>query len=203
MDPWSRFFWKWRKSWLELGSSFSSIVTAQPINDSSLGGERVSTHASQTISSAWTPATRSPNLIQPWFCLSVRPCRLTTQLSSSCVNCPLQVTTGFTRASDWSAISSVLSISSLPSSGSHDYWFFFLLSLFQRPQCECYTDQGLEEGILPGCATLQGVPSFRSGSSLNLVLFSFMEASLHTCDWHRDTQGRTLVGGGLQRSGEA
>lgn len=36
-----------------------------------------------------------------------------------------------------------------------------LLILFQRPQCECYTDQGLEGGILPGCATRQGVPSFR------------------------------------------
>lgn len=33
-----------------------------------------------------------------------------------------------------------------------------LLILFQRPQCECYTDQGLEGGILPGCATRQGVP---------------------------------------------
>lgn len=52
-----------------------------------------------------------------------------------------------------------------------------------------------------------GVPpdrvSPRSGNSLNLALFSFMEASLQTCDWHRDTQGMTLIGRGLQRSGEA
>lgn len=71
--------------------------------------------------------------------------------------------------------------------------------LYRGLYCGSHTQgQGLGEGTVWVCHP-PGT-SLCSRSSLNLVLDTFMEASLYTCDWHRGTQCRKVIGQRKQRA---